>query len=138
IFLPVPLGIALMPVAMVITAIVALAIDRGFYAPLRRMGAKPVTLLIASVGVTLMMQGLIRLFYGTSTRTFFEHEPKDIFRIDTAFMGGTRPITITEPQLWMFVLVAVAVLALHFFLPRSRLGKGMRAMADNPDLAQVS
>jgi branched-chain amino acid transport system permease protein len=32
----------------------------------------------------------------------------------------------------------VAVLALHFFLTRSRLGKAMRAMADNADLAQVS
>ena len=136
--LPVPLGIALLPLAMVITSVAALGLDRGFYAPLRRKGAKPVTLLIASIGVTLMLQGVIRLFYGTSTRTFFETEPKDIFRFDMSWAGGSRPITVTEPQLWMFVLVAVAVLALHFFLTRSRLGKGMRAMADNPDLAQVS
>ena len=85
-----------------------------------------------------MLQGVIRLFYGTSTRTFFETEPKDIFRIDMGWIGGTRPITVTEPQAWMFVLVVVAVMALHFFLTRSRLGKGMRAMSDNPDLAQVS
>src|SRR5690606_23462426 len=38
IVLPVPLGIALMPVAMVLTALLALGVDRGFYAPLRRMG----------------------------------------------------------------------------------------------------
>ena len=84
------------------------------------------------------ISSVIRLFYGTSTRTFFESEPKDIFRIDMSWAGGTRPITITEPQAWMFFLVVVAVLALHFFLTRSRLGKGMRAMSDNPDLAQVS
>ena len=136
--LPVPLGIALLPVAMALTAVAALGLDKGFYAPLRRKGAKPVTLLIASIGVTLMLQGVIRLFYGTSTRTFFETEPKDIFRIDMGWIGGTRPITVTEPQAWMFVLVVVAVMALHFFLTRSRLGKGMRAMSDNPDLAQVS
>jgi len=136
--LPIPLGIALMPVAMALTSVAALGLDKGFYAPLRRKGAKPVTLLIASIGVTLMLQGVIRLFYGTSTRTFFESEPKDIFRIDMSWAGGTRPITITEPQAWMFGLVVVAVLALHFFLTRSRLGKGMRAMSDNPDLAQVS
>jgi branched-chain amino acid transport system permease protein len=136
--LPVPLGIALLPVAMALTAVAALGLDKGFYAPLRRKGAKPITLLIASIGVTLMLQGVIRLFYGTSTRTFFETEPKDIFRIDMSWIGGTRPITVTEPQAWMFVLVVVAVMALHFFLTRSRLGKGMRAMADNPDLAQVS
>jgi branched-chain amino acid transport system permease protein len=136
--LPIPLGIALMPVAMALTSVAALGLDRAFYAPLRRKGAKPITLLIASIGVTLMLQGLIRLFYGTSTRTFFEVEPKDIFRVDMSWMGGTRPITITEPQLWMIGLVVVAVLALHLFLTRSRLGKGMRAMSDNPDLAQVS
>jgi branched-chain amino acid transport system permease protein len=136
--LPIPLGIALLPVAMALTALAALGLDKGFYAPLRRKGAKPVTLLIASIGVTLMLQGVIRLFYGTSTRTFFETEPKDIFRIDMSWAGGTRPITVTEPQAWMFVLVVAAVMALHFFLTRSRLGKGMRAMSDNPDLAQVS
>ena len=80
--LPIPLGIALMPVAMALTSVAALGLDRGFYAPLRRRGAKPITLLIASIGVTLMLQGVIRLFYGTSTRTFFETEPKDIFRFD--------------------------------------------------------
>ncbi len=135
---PVPLAIVLLPLAMVVTSGASLGLDRLFYAPLRRKGAKPVTLLIASIGVTLMLQGLIRLFYGTGTRTFFEDAPKDIFRIDTAWMGGTRPISVTEPQVWMVGMVVAAVLALHFFLTRSRLGKGMRAMSDNPDLAQVS
>jgi len=136
--LPVPLGVAVLPLAMAITSVAALGLDRAFYAPLRRKGAKPVTLLIASIGVTLMLQGVVRLFFGTSTRTFFEGQPKNIFRIDTSWIGGSRPITVTEPQLLMVVLVVVAVLALHFFLTRSRLGKAMRAMADNADLAQVS
>ena len=38
----------------------------------------------------------------------------------------------------MIVVTIVSVLALHFFLTRSRLGKAMRAMSDNADLAQVS
>jgi branched-chain amino acid transport system permease protein len=136
--LPIPLGVVVLPLAMVLTATAALGIDWGFYAPLRRKGARPITLLIASIGVTLMLQGVIRLFFGAGTRSFFDSEPKDIFRFDASWMGGTRPITITEPQLLMVGLVAVAVLALHLFLTRSRLGKGMRAMSDNADLAQVS
>ncbi|WIJ25585.1 branched-chain amino acid ABC transporter permease [Devosia sp. RR2S18] len=135
---PLPSGFVVLPVAMVITAILALGIDRGFYAPLRRRGAKPVTLLIASIGVTLMIQGLLRLIFGSGTRSFFAAEPKDIFRIDMSWVGGSRPISITEPQLIMFVVTAMIVVALHFFLTRSRLGKAMRAMADNADLAQVS
>jgi branched-chain amino acid transport system permease protein len=135
---PIPTGFLVLPLAAAITAVLAVGLDRAFYAPLRRRGVASVTLLIASIGVTMMMQGVIRLFAGTDTRTFFENEPKLIYRVDLSFLGGTRPLTITQPQLLMFILVAAIVIALHLFLSRSRLGKGMRAMADNADLAQVS
>ncbi|KKB11019.1 branched-chain amino acid ABC transporter permease [Devosia geojensis] len=135
---PVPTGFLVLPIAMVIAAVLALGIDKGFYAPLRARGAKPVTLLIASIGVTLMIQGLIRLFFGAGTYSFFENEPKEIIRIDTSAIGSTRPLVFTEPQLLMVIVTIAAVVALHLFLTRSRLGKAMRAMADNADLAQVS
>jgi branched-chain amino acid transport system permease protein len=135
---PIPTGFLVLPLAMVIAVFIALGIDKGFYAPLRKRGARPVTLLIASIGVTLIIQGLIRLFFGSASYSFFDTEIKEIISIDTAFMGGTRAITFTEPQLLMVIVTVVAVLALHFFLTRSRLGKAMRAMADNADLAQVS
>lgn len=135
---PIPTGFVVLPIAMVLAAILALGIDKGFYAPLRKRGAKPVTLLIASIGVTLMIQGLIRLFFGAGSYSFFETEAKEVFRFDLAGIGSTRPLVITEPQVLMILVTLVSVLALHFFLTRSRLGKAMRAMADNADLAQVS
>lgn len=135
---PVPTGFVVLPVAMIITAVIALGLDKAFYAPLRKRGAKPVTLLIASIGVTLMIQGLIRLFFGVSERSFFEHETKGIIRLDMSWIGGSRPITFTTPQLLMIILTVVLCYALHLFLTRSRLGKAMRAMSDNADLAQVS
>jgi branched-chain amino acid transport system permease protein len=135
---PIPTGLVVLPLAMVLTAIIALGLDKGFYAPLRRRGVPSVTLMIASIGVTLMIQGLIRLIFGSGTKSFFGAEPKDIFRIDMTALGGSRPITITEPQVLMIVVTVLIVLALHYFLTRSRLGKAMRAMADNAALAQVS
>ena len=134
----VPTGFLVMPIAMVLTAILALGIDKGFYAPLRARGAKPVTLLIGSIGVTLIIQGLIRLFFGSGTTSFFEVEQKQLIRIPVPIEGVTRTINFTQPQLLMVICTAIAVIALHFFLTRSRLGKAMRAMADNADLAQVS
>src|SRR5690606_13131557 len=81
IVLPLPTGFVVLPVAMIITAILALGLDKGFYAPLRARGARPVTLLIASIGVTLMLQGLIRLVFGSGTRSLYVGgETKDIFR----------------------------------------------------------
>ncbi|WP_421762262.1 branched-chain amino acid ABC transporter permease [Devosia sp.] len=134
----VPTGFLVMPLAMVLAAVVALGIDKGFYAPLRRRGARPVTMLIASIGVTLMIQGLIRLFFGSGTVSFFETEAKQLVRIPVPLEGVTRTINFTQPQVLMVVSTAIVVLALHLFLTRSRLGKAMRAMSDNADLAQVS
>ena len=61
-----------------------------------------------------------------------------LFRIPVPLEGVTRTINFTQPQLLMVLCTAAAVIGLHFFLTRTRLGKAMRAMADNADLAQVS
>ena len=135
---PVPTGFLVLPVAMAIAAVMALGIDKMFYARRRQRGARPVTLLIASIGVTLIIQGLIRLVFGSGSYSFFDTETKQLFKIPLPIEGVTRTINFTLPQLLMVVCTVIAVLALHFFLTRSRLGKAMRAMADNADLAQVS
>lgn len=128
-----PAAFVLMPLAMAATALLAVGLDRTFYRPLRRLGAKPIVIVMSSIGVMLMMQGLIRLFAGTGTRQL-ETGPKHIYRIP---LGG-RDIVLTEPQLILIVFTALAAVALHFFLTRSRMGKAMRAVSDNPDLARIS
>ena len=132
--LDLPAAFVLLPVAMLVTAAMAVGLDRVFYRPLRQAGAKPIVIVMASIGVMLMMQGLIRLFAGTDTRQLDEVGAKDIYRIP---LGG-RDLVVTEPQLLLFATTIVAVVALHLFLTRSRTGKAMRAVSDNPDLARVS
>ncbi|WP_419914251.1 branched-chain amino acid ABC transporter permease [Hoeflea sp.] len=134
--LPLPLAFIAMFPAMVITAFIAIGLDRTFYKPLRQAGARPVVLVMASVGVTLMLQGLIRLFAGVRARDMFVEAPKEIFRLP--FPGASRPVIITEPQVLLIGFVIVAVIALHWFLTRSRLGKAMRAVSDNPELARIT
>ncbi|HFC05129.1 MAG TPA: branched-chain amino acid ABC transporter permease [Rhizobiales bacterium] len=133
-----PTGFVVLPVAMVLTAILAIFLDKAFYKPLRDNNVKPVVIVIASIGVTLMLQGILRLFAGTASRNFFFAESKDIFRINLPFDLASRKIFITEPQILLFGFLIVAVLALHFFLTRTRLGKAMRAMSDNPDLSRIT
>jgi len=122
--------------AMAVTALIAIGLDKVFYKPLREAGARPVVLVMASVGVTLMLQGLIRLFAGVGSRNMFIERPKAIFRVPVP--GAHRTLVFTEPQIILFVFTAVAVVGLHFFLTRSRLGKAMRAVSDNPDLARIT
>jgi branched-chain amino acid transport system permease protein len=118
---------------MALTALLAIGLDRVFYKPLRATDAKPIVIVMASIGVALMMQGVIRLFAGTTARQL-DAGAKSIYRV--AF--GGRDIVLTQPQLILIMFTAVAVAALHLFLTRSRMGKAMRAMSDNPDLARVS
>ena len=130
-----PTAFVLMPIAMAVTALFAVGLDRMFYRPMRTAGVKPVVMVMTSIGVMLMMQGLLRLFAGTGTRQLYaDTDDKDIYRIP---FGG-RDLVITEPQLLLFATTIVAVVALHLFLTRSRMGKAMRAVSDNPDLARVS
>ena len=133
-----PTGFVVLPLAAVATALLAIGLDRMFYRPLRARNVKPILLLVASLGVALMLQGITRLFAGTSIRSFFTTEKKDIFRIEIPFDLATRDIVITEPQVLLIVTTIVSIFCLHQFLKRSRLGKAMRAMADNADLALVS
>ncbi|MBB3190446.1 ABC transporter permease subunit [Halomonas cerina] len=134
----VPAALVLLPVAMALTAALAVGIDRAFYKPLRAHGVKPIVMVIASLGVTLMLQGLIRLFSGTGGQSLYVDDRKEIFRLTLPLEGVRVPVVITEPQLYLFVLTIACVVGLHLFLSRSRLGKAMRAMSDNPDLAQAS
>ncbi|WP_416897790.1 MAG: branched-chain amino acid ABC transporter permease [Minwuia sp.] len=133
-----PTAFVLLPIAMVLTAGAAIGLDRAFYRPLRGANLKPVVFVMASVGVTLMIQGLIRLLAGPSSRQLYIDDRKEIFRLDIPFDLARMKVVITEPQILLFAFTAVAVVALHLFLTRSRLGKAMRAMSDNPDLARVS
>nr|WP_220128186.1 branched-chain amino acid ABC transporter permease [Halomonas kenyensis] len=134
-----PTPIVMLPLAMILTAALAVGIDKAFYKPLRAHGVKPIVIVIGSLGVTLMLQGLIRLFAGTSAQNMYlAGERKAIYRLDVPFELATRPIIVTEPQIILFILTIACVVGLHVFLNRTRLGKAMRAMSDNPDLARAS
>ncbi len=133
-----PTGFVVLPIAAVIVALMSVAIDRMFYRPLRERNVRPILLLVASIGVMLMLQGLVRLFAGTAPRHFFGVEKKDIFRIQLPFESATRDVVITEPQVLLIITTAVCIFFLHRFLTRTRLGKAMRAMSDNANLALIT
>jgi branched-chain amino acid transport system permease protein len=134
-----PTPVVVLPLAMALTALLAVGIDRAFYKPLRAHGVQPIVMVIASLGVTLMLQGLIRLFAGTGGQNLYTGgERKAVYRLELPFEEVARPIIVTEPQIILFVLTIACVVGLHLFLSRSRLGKAMRAMSDNPDLARAS
>ena len=121
--------LAALPVAMILAAIVSVALDRVFYKPFRN--SPTIVLVIASFGIALMVRSLIQLVWGVKIQSYAAGTfSKPLLFFDT-FRIAERHITI------VVLTIAIAV-ALHFFLSWTKHGKAMRAMSDEPDLAQVS
>lgn len=106
--------------------LLAILIDQVLYRRLRRTA--PVILLISSVGVALILRSLVQLIWGPDTQVFTQelHMPMRIL-----------DIRIKSTQLQIVIGMVALVVLLHLFLSRTRMGKAMRAMADNADLARV-
>ncbi|SDQ52562.1 branched-chain amino acid ABC transporter permease [Natronobacterium texcoconense] len=125
-----PLAIVLgLVFAAVVTVLVALAIDRLVYRRMRDAGGIP--LLIASVGVALALRYLIALFYTTDTRGVVASAPEVSVPV--------LPIeTIDLHEATLVVSALTLILGVHLLLQYTKLGKSMRAMADNKDLALIT
>ncbi len=117
-------------VAALVTILVALLIDWVVYRPMRNRGGIP--LLIASIGVALALRSTIQFIYGGQARGV---TATDDVRIDDVFGTG---ISLNLHQITLLVVALVLMISMHLLLQRTKLGKAMRAMADNKDLALVT
>ncbi len=118
---------AAIPVGMVFAVAASLAVDRTIYRRLRR--TQPVILLISSFGVALILRAVVTLIWGPGDRVYEE---------GIQFPIRIGEITIRPDHLVILAGTAVLVVALHLFLQKTRMGKAMRALADNVDLARVT
>ena len=127
-----PLLAALL-VAAPLTAGLALLVDRALFARLRGRGA--ITLVIASFGAALALRNLLLFIYGGVPEYYTREIPIALRLLPRDVLGGVR---ITADQLFVLGLAGTCVVALHLFLTRTTLGKAMRAVSGNPELARVS
>jgi branched-chain amino acid transport system permease protein len=116
-------------VSMAVTALVALLIDRILYQPLRARRSSPVIVAMASLGMAFILRSLIYLIWGPQF-LFYAQELRPAWELPL----GVR---LKPDQLVILVMALCLVLLLYLFLQRTRLGKAMRATADNPQLAWV-
>lgn len=116
--------------AALFVALVGVAQEVLVYMHLERRG--PVAPLVASVGVALVMQNSIAAVYGPQITSFGIRYPDNILILGGAI--SLNPIRDLVPLLVGFSLSIVILV----FLKLGKLGKAMRATADNRDLARVT
>ncbi|MGM0591621.1 MAG: branched-chain amino acid ABC transporter permease [Halobacteriota archaeon] len=132
------IGITGTPLAVVVGVLVAgaftialaLFVDRFVYKPIR--GQSGIALLITSIGVAFALRYLIQFVYGSDVRGTTSQPPSfGIYLIDGWVRINAHHVTL--------LVVAVGLMAgVHLLLQRTKLGKAMRAMADNQDLARIT
>jgi len=136
---PLPTALLALPAGIVATTLLLLAIDRLIYRFYRRQKAAPVVLLIVSLGVMFVMNGVVRFVIGPDDQRFedgvrFVISVRD-FRDATGLSEG---VALKTTQCITVAVAVMVVAALFWFLSRTRTGKSMRAFSDNEDLALLS
>lgn len=136
---PLPTALLALPFAIGITIVLLLGTDRLVYKFYREKKAKPVILVIVSLGVTFIYNGLTRFIIGADDQSFLDGERFIISARDFKTMTGLEEGLSFKTTQGITIVTAIIVVALLFwFLNRTRAGKSMRAYSDNEDLALLS
>jgi branched-chain amino acid transport system permease protein/neutral amino acid transport system permease protein len=102
-------------------------LNQGIYAPFQRRGSAPITMVIVSLGMTLIIEfGLQAIVGGTSVSYTMSQGP-------TVRAGG---LVLTAVQFAIIGLAIVVMAAVHGLLRYTKLGKAMRATSANRSLAR--
>ncbi|HRP95127.1 MAG TPA: branched-chain amino acid ABC transporter permease [Rhodocyclaceae bacterium] len=117
-------------VAMPVVGIVSLAVDRVVYRRLRRTNAHLVLFAMASLAMLFLLQSIIYLGWGPEFHFYYPGRPNPAL----ALPFGIR---VRADQLFILGLGIVLMFAVAALLEWTRMGKAMRATADNPDLARI-
>lgn len=103
------------------------AIEKIAYKPLRK--APRLSPLISAIGVSIFLQNYVMITQGATDRVF-----PHLFE-DTGFeISGTR---VTYIQLFIIIVSAVLMMFLHLFIKKTRMGKAMRAVAQDKGMASL-
>ncbi|CAI8982182.1 High-affinity branched-chain amino acid transport system permease protein BraD [Brevibacillus sp. IT-7CA2] len=123
-----PLGVALI-VAVVISAILGLVLEYTALRPLRKKNVPHLASLISTIGFAILMEEAMHKFFGADSRAFPQ-----------SFGDATFDLGLIQIRSVDLVILAISVLlmfVLHFWIQKTKMGKAIRATAENTDTANL-
>ncbi len=118
-----------MILAAVGTVVMMLLSEKLLWSRMRDLRASSTTLIIISIGLALFLRNGIILVWGGKNQNY------DVPVTSALDIWGVK---VPQNQLLVLGLAVLAILALHYLLQNTKIGKAMRAVADDLDLARVS
>ncbi|MEX2410187.1 MAG: branched-chain amino acid ABC transporter permease [Candidatus Paceibacterota bacterium] len=96
---------------------------------LRKRGSNNIILLLSTVGILILIESLIQLIFGASVKTIgFLKIAKGL-----EFLGAI----ITPLQIVIIITATILLIALFLFIKKTKMGKAIRAVSDNKDVAEI-
>lgn len=114
--------------AFLLTGTLGIAVDRLVFKKLRSNGSNIISMMIASIGIGLVVRQSIQEAWGSELRWY------DIQTRTFNVLGGA----ITDVQIYIIVTSITLIVLLHLMFTGTKLGKAMRGVSDNPQLAMAS
>ncbi len=134
-----PTALLALPIGIAATGLLVLGTDKVVYQFYRRQKAAPVILVIVSMGVMFIMNGIVRFIIGPGDQRFADGERFIVRARDFKEWSGLNEGLAIKTTQGITVITAIVVVAVLFwFLNKTRTGKSMRAFSDNEDLALLS
>ncbi|MBA7615693.1 High-affinity branched-chain amino acid transport system permease protein LivH [subsurface metagenome] len=124
-----PLWIAILG-GILLAGVLGCLMEVVVYRPLRKRDSSELVLLLASLGIYILLQNVISMIFGDDTKSIRISDVQEGINI-----LGAR---ITPIQIVTICVSIVLVIALSAFLKKSKIGKTMRAVANDPMLADIS
>lgn len=126
--------------AMLASAGTALAVERIAYRPLRKKGAPPLIFLITGIGCSMVLVEtfgqVLKVFFGAPFGRVLVNVPA-VLPTKTLFTIPGIDLAITNTRVIIIFGAIIMMVALDFFVNKSRLGRGVRAVAQDPDTASL-
>jgi branched-chain amino acid transport system permease protein len=117
------------PATLVVMVIVGLLIERFVLRPL--VNQPQISLLMATIGLTFFIEGVAQLQWGANVRALelgVQDEP-------VAWLMESANVNVSRFDLMAAIVAAILVTALALFFSRTRIGRALRAVADDHQAA---
>lgn len=118
------------PLAVLCAAILGCIMELLIYKPLRKKGSTSLILLLASLGIYIVLQNVISMVFGDDTKSIRTWQVVEGLKV-----FGAR---ITPVQIIIIVTSILLVILVAGYLSLAKTGKAMRAVANDPELANIS
>lgn len=117
-------------IAIVLGGLLGGVLERGMFRPLRARGTGQFQRLVITIGLGIVLRQILLIWFGPNSKPFSD------YRIQDSLTLG--PISVTPRDLAIIGMSLATLFLVALLLQRTRIGKAMRAVSDNVDLAESS